>query len=118
MAVLQIHPHTRIKPLVDKPPVREGTNRYRNMFVVIRSQTVREALHRLKQLEPKGGMKDIHLAVKNKAVELMYAEDMAKEQYASIDESIRMSLEGLESVESSTQKLTKYMKEFNDDKPS
>jgi len=118
MAVVQIHWYTRIKPLVDKPPIREGTIRYRNMFVVIRSQTVREALHRLKQLEPKGSMKDIHLAVKKEAVELMYPEDMAEEQYASIDESIRMSLEGLESVESRTQKLTTYMKEFNDDKPS
>ena len=118
MAVLQIHPHTRIKPLVDKPPIREGTIRYRNMYVVIRSQTVREALQRLKKLEPKGSMKDIHLAVKKEAIELMNAEDMAKEQYASIDESIRMSLEGLEKVESSTPKLTKYMKEFNDDKPS
>ena len=93
MAVLQIHPHTRIKPLVDKPPIREGTIRYRNMYVVIRSQTVQEALQRLKKLEPKGSMKDIHLAVKNKAIELISventAEQQAEQQYASIDEHIR-----------------------------
>jgi|TARA_R110002012_G_C11333268_1_gene577334 hypothetical protein len=105
MAVLQIHPHTRIKSLVDKPPIREGTIRYRNMYVVIRSQTVQEALQRLKKLEPKGSMKDIKLAVKKEAIELMYAEDIAEQQYASIDESIRMSLEGLEKVEISNPKL-------------
>ena len=107
MAVLKIHSHTRVKPLVDKPPIREGTTRYRNMYVVIKSQTVREALERLKKLEPKGSMKDIHLAVKKEAVELMYAEDMAEQQYASIDESIKMSLEGLEKVEISNPKPVK-----------
>jgi len=93
MTVLEINSHTGIKPLLAEPPIREGTNRYRNMFVVLRSRTVGEALDRLKKLESKGGMKDIHLAVKNKAIELISventAEQQAEQQYASIDEHIR-----------------------------
>ena len=68
-------------------------NHNRNMFVVLKSRTVGEALDRLKKLESKGGMKDIHLAVKNKAIELINAENVAEQQaeqqYASIDEHIR-----------------------------
>ena len=99
MTVLEINSQTYIskfygiKPLLAEPPIREGTNRYRNMFVVLRSRTVGEALDRLKKLESKGGMKDIRLAVKNKPIELINAENVAEQQaeqqYASIDEHIR-----------------------------
>jgi len=61
----------KIKLLMDTPPVREGTNRYRNMKVVMESATVGEAMTKLRALSPAPGCGvDIKIAVKAGAIEL------------------------------------------------
>jgi len=54
------------------PPIRGGTNRYRNMQVVLGCHTVGEALQKLKALRPApGSATDIKLAEKVGAIELL-----------------------------------------------
>ena len=60
-----------IKPVLDTPPIRPNTDRYRKMEVVMDSKTIGEALTRLKNIEkPLGSMRDVRLALHNKAVEI------------------------------------------------
>ena len=62
--------HEIIK-LVDEPPIRKGTNRYRNMEVILASKTVGEAISALRKLDPApGGKTDITIALKAGAIEL------------------------------------------------
>ena len=50
---------------MDTPPIRSGTNRYRNMEVVMGCATVAEAMEKLRALDPApGGGVDIKIAVK------------------------------------------------------
>ena len=50
---------------MDEPPIKQGTNRYRNMQVVLASQTVGEAISALRKLDPApGGRMDLRIAVK------------------------------------------------------
>jgi len=61
----------KIKLLTDTPPVREGTNRHRNMKVIMESATVGEAMTKLRALSPAPGCGvDIKIAVKAGAIEL------------------------------------------------
>jgi len=61
----------KIKLLMDTPPVREGTNRHRNMKVIMESATVGEAMTKLRALSPAPGCGvDIKIAVKAGAIEL------------------------------------------------
>jgi uncharacterized pyridoxal phosphate-containing UPF0001 family protein len=61
-----------IKSLMDEPPIRKGTNRHRNMQVVMKAHTVGQALTALKSLTVSpGGSTDIKLAVKAGAIELL-----------------------------------------------
>jgi len=67
----KLKPHVKIKKLMDLPPVREGTNRYRNMMVVLNSDTLGEALESLRKLEPSpGSARDITIAIENKVIQL------------------------------------------------
>lgn len=61
----------RIVCLMDEPPIRAGTNRYRNMQIIMGCGTVGEAMEQLRSLEeaPGGGV-DIKLAVKAGAIKL------------------------------------------------
>lgn len=60
-----------IVKLVDEPPIRKGTNRYRNMEVILASKTVGEAISALRKLDPApGGKTDITIALKAGAIEL------------------------------------------------
>ena len=62
---------TKIVALMDTPPIRSGTNRYRNMEVVMGCATVAEAMEKLRALDPApGGGVDIKIAVKAGAVKL------------------------------------------------
>ena len=62
---------TKIVALMDTPPIRSGTNRYRNMEVVMGCTTVAEAMEKLRALDPApGGGVDISIAVKAGAVKL------------------------------------------------
>ena len=62
---------TKIVALMELPPIRSGTNRYRNMEIVMGCATVAEAMEKLRALEtaPGGGV-DIKIAVKAGAVKL------------------------------------------------
>jgi hypothetical protein len=61
----------KIVCLADEPPIRAGTNRYRNMLVVMQSATVSEAMEKLRALTPApGGGVDIKIAIKAGAVKL------------------------------------------------
>ena len=56
---------------MDTPPIRSGTNRYRNMEVVMGCTTVAEAMEKLRALDPSpGGGVDIKIAVKAGAIKL------------------------------------------------
>jgi hypothetical protein len=61
--------------LIDKqmetPPIQPGSNRYRNMQVVIDSLTVGEALRNLRTLTPPGVPADIDLAIAKGAITLV-----------------------------------------------
>jgi hypothetical protein len=62
---------TKIVALKDTPPIRSGTNRYRNMEVVMGCATVAEAMEKLRALDPSpGGGVDIKIAVKAGAIKL------------------------------------------------
>ena len=62
---------TKIVALMEVPPIRSGTNRYRNMEVVMGCTTVAEAMEKLRALEPAaGGGVDIKIAVKAGAIKL------------------------------------------------
>ena len=62
---------TKIVALMDTPPIRSGTNRYRNMEIVMGCATVAEAMEKLRALDPApGGGVDISIAVKAGAVKL------------------------------------------------
>jgi len=62
---------TKIVALMDTPPIRSGTNRYRNMEVVMGCTTVAEAMEKLRALDPSpGGGVDIKIAVKAGAIKL------------------------------------------------
>jgi|TARA_R110002020_G_scaffold472433_1_gene700473 hypothetical protein len=64
-------PNLEITPLMEQPPIRTGTDRYRKMEIVMNSGTVGEALQRLKEIDPPiGGSADIRLAVKAEAIRL------------------------------------------------
>ena len=57
--------------LTDKPNIREGTNRYRNMSVVMDCETVGEAMEKLRALDPSPGSgMDIRIALKAGVIEL------------------------------------------------
>ena len=61
----------KIVPLMPNPPIRSGTNRYRNMEVVMGCTTVAEAMEKLRALDPSpGGGVDIKIAVKAGAIKL------------------------------------------------
>jgi len=61
----------KIVPLMVDPPIRSGTNRYRNMQVVMGCTTVAEAMEKLRALDPSpGGGVDIKIAVKAGAIRL------------------------------------------------
>lgn len=63
--------NAKIVCLVDEPPIRAGTNRYRNMLVVMQSATVGEAIETLRSLSPApGGGVDVKIAIKAGAIEL------------------------------------------------
>ena len=67
----RFNPNLQIIALMEQPPIRTGTDRYRKMQIVMNSGTVGEALERLKKVEPPiGGSADIKLAVKVDAVKL------------------------------------------------
>ena len=60
-----------IRPVLEHPPIRPETDRYRKMEVVMDSETVADALQRLKQIEkPLGSMRDVRLALHHGAVEI------------------------------------------------
>ena len=61
----------RIVCLMEEPPIRADTNRYRNMQIIMGCGTVGEAMEQLRSLEeaPGGGV-DIKLAVKAGAIKL------------------------------------------------
>ena len=60
-----------IVKLMEEPPIKKGTNRYRNMQVVLASKTVGEAITALRKLDPApGGQTDIKIALKAGAIEL------------------------------------------------
>ena len=62
---------TKIVALKDTPPIRSGTNRYRNMEVIMGCATVAEAMEKLRALDPSpGGGVDIKIAVKAGAIKL------------------------------------------------
>ena len=61
----------KIVPLMVDPPIRSGTNRYRNMQVIMGCTTVAEAMEKLRALHPSpGGGVDIKIAVKAGAIKL------------------------------------------------
>ena len=61
----------KIVSLMDEPPLRAGTNRYRNMEVIMGSATVAEAMEKLRNLNPApGGGVDIKIAIKAGAIKL------------------------------------------------
>ena len=61
----------RIVCLMDTPPLREGTNRFRNMLVIMQSSSVAEAMKKLRALDPApGGGVDIKIAIKAGAIKL------------------------------------------------
>ena len=61
----------KIVCLMVDPPIRSGTNRYRNMQVVMGCTTVAEAMEKLRALDPSpGGGVDIKIAVKAGAIKL------------------------------------------------
>ena len=61
----------KIVPLMVEPPIRSGTNRYRNMQVIMGCTTVAEAMEKLRALHPSpGGGVDIKIAVKAGAIRL------------------------------------------------
>ena len=61
----------KIVPLMVDPPIRSGTNRYRNMQVIMGCTTVAEAMEKLRALDPSpGGGVDIKIAVKAGAIRL------------------------------------------------
>jgi len=61
----------KIVPLMVDPPIRSGTNRYRNMQVIMGCATVAEAMEKLRALHPSpGGGVDIKIAVKAGAIRL------------------------------------------------
>jgi len=67
----RLNPLHRIVTLLDLPPVREGTDRYRKMLLVMSCSTVGEALQELKSISsPIGGGFDIRLAEKKGAIRL------------------------------------------------
>jgi len=67
----RLNPQQRIVSLLETPPIREGTDRYRKMLVVMSCFTVGSALRELKNLtNPIGGGVDIRLAEKVGAIRL------------------------------------------------
>lgn len=68
----KLDPNLRIVAKTKAPLCSEGTYRYRNQAVILDSETVGEALERLRKLVPSpGSKKDIELAVKDDAIELV-----------------------------------------------
>ena len=62
----------KIVCLMAEPPIRSGTNRYRNMQVIMGCTTVAEAMEKLRALDPSpGGGVDIKIAVKAGAIKLV-----------------------------------------------
>ena len=65
----------RIIVLKDTPTVREGTNRYRNMKVIMESETVGEAMAKLRALNPAPGCGvDIRIAIEAGVIKLDWQE--------------------------------------------
>jgi len=66
----------RIVVLKDAPTVREGTNRYRNMKVIMESATVGEAMAKLRALSPAPGSGvDIRIACDAGVIKLDWQEE-------------------------------------------
>ena len=66
----------RIEVLKDTPTVREGTNRYRNMKVIMESATVGEAMAKLRALSPAPGCGvDIRIACDAGVIKLDWQEE-------------------------------------------
>lgn len=74
----ELHPLEKnwpIRPILGEPPIKPDTDRHRKMKVVMKSNTVGDALKNLKQLEkPVGGMRDVRLALHKGAVEIFGVE--------------------------------------------
>ncbi len=67
----RLNPDARIFKQIEVPNLREGTNRYRNQQVILQCATVREAMERLRALQPSpGGGVDIQIAIKSGAIRL------------------------------------------------
>lgn len=67
----RLNPDARIFKQIEVPALREGTNRYRNQQVILQCATVREAMERLRALQPSpGGGVDIQIAIKSGAIRL------------------------------------------------
>ena len=61
----------KIIKLMDTPPIKTGTNRYRNMAAILASKTVGEAMEKLRAMNPApGGGVDIKIAIKYRAIAL------------------------------------------------
>jgi hypothetical protein len=61
----------KIIKLMEIPPIKTGTNRYRNMAAIMASNTVGEAMDKLRAMNPApGGGVDIKIALKYKAISL------------------------------------------------
>jgi len=65
-----IQKDAKITRLMEKPPIQAGTNRYRNMEIVMDCKNVPEAMDRLRNVTPKGSKKDIYLAIRAGAIKL------------------------------------------------
>ena len=66
----------KIIKLMDVPPIKSGTNRYRNMLAIMESATVGEAMEKLRAMNPApGGGIDIKIALKYKAIKLDIVND-------------------------------------------
>jgi hypothetical protein len=61
----------KITKLMETPPIKTGTNRYRNMATIMASNTVGEAMDKLRAMNPApGGGVDIKIALKYRAIAL------------------------------------------------
>jgi hypothetical protein len=70
------NPKAKYRVLVKEPTLRKGTNRYRNMQVIMEWRYIGDALRELKRLDPSpGSAMDITIAIKTKAIELLDKED-------------------------------------------
>ena len=66
----------KIIKLMDVPPIKSGTNRYRNMLAIMESATVGEAMAKLRALSPAPGSGvDIRIACDAGVIKLDWQEE-------------------------------------------